>query len=126
MPHVSVFQADGLVRTHGGVAAYITHDLAANAEFTDAFANGTTETLALKIRMLNFLLITVYRPLNSFLFSELTEELNNILAMLQASDTEPLLTGDSNLSHIHGPFLSIQGRNNAEKRQAQDLVNITD
>ena len=127
----SLYRSDrGPDKSHGGVAIYLRDDL--TGQLVVAASNNMCETLAIKVKTLNLLLIVVYRPPNSTL--ECFEEAMNIcqkaiddVSNADAKVKDILMMGDFNLPCISWPSGKIYdrqvGNKSKEKQQAEILVN---
>ena len=127
----SLYRSDrGPDKSHGGVAIYLRDDL--TGQLVVAASNNMCETLAIKVKTLNLLLIVVYRPPNSTL--ECFEEAMNIcqkaiddVSNADAKVKDILMMGDFNLPCISWPSGKIYdrqvGNKSKEKQKAEILVN---
>ena len=130
----SLYRADrGPNKSHGGVAIYLRDDL--TGQLVAVGTNSMCETLAIKVKTLNLLLIAVYRPPNSTL--ECFEEAMDICqkAIDEVTNADPkvkdvLVMGDFNLPCISWPSGKIYDKQVAskskEKQQAEILVNFVE
>ena len=130
----SLYRADrGPNKSHGGVAIYLRDDL--TGQLVAVGTNSMCETLAIKVKTLNLLLIVVYRPPNSTL--ECFEEAMDICqkAIDEVTNADPkvkdvLVMGDFNLPCISWPSGKIYDKQVAskskEKQQAEILVNFVE
>ena len=108
------------------------HESFRNLNLYRGTSNNMCETLAIKVKTLNLLLIVVYRPPNSTL--ECFEEAMNIcqkaiddVSNADAKVKDILMMGDFNLPCISWPSGKIYdrqvGNKSKEKQQAESLVN---
>ena len=130
----SLYRSDrGPNKSHGGVAIYLRDDL--TGQLVVAASNSMCETLAIKVKTLNLLLIVVYRQPNSTL--ECFEETMNIcqktiddVTNADAKVKDILMMGDFNLPCISWPSGKIYdrqvGKKSKEKQQAEILVNAVE
>ena len=103
----SLFRSDrGPGKSHGGVAIYLRNDLI--GQLVTSHSNSMCETLVVKVKTLNLILICVYRPPNSTV--EAFEEALNVCqkAINDVTDSDPkvkdvLMLGDFNLPFISWP-----------------------
>ncbi|XP_076045873.1 uncharacterized protein LOC143028125 [Oratosquilla oratoria] len=124
----TLFRADRVDRSHGGVALYLREDLAANTEVLTAFSNNTTELLAVHVKKLDLFIATLYRPPNTTeeMFKEVSGKLQSLLNHLPSPYTEVILAGDLNLPIITWPSRNIRGGSINEQRQAMELISLAD
>ena len=74
IPGYTLFRSDRAGRSHGGTAAYVRNDLACQVLLCES--NSVCETLIMKVKSLETILISMYRPPDSSLeeFSEALEK----------------------------------------------------
>ena len=130
----SLYRTDrGPSKSHGGVAIYLRNDLI--GQLVATHSNNMCETLVVKVKTLNLILICVYRPPNSTLgaFEEALEVCQK--AINDVTDDDPkvkdvLVVGDFNF-----PFISWQkkeiyqkevSRKSEEKQQAEKLTDFAE
>ena len=130
----SLYRADrGPGKSHGGVAIYLRNDLI--GQLVTAHSNSQCETLVVKVKTLNLLLMCVYRPPDAT--SENFGESINICqkAIEDVTEKDPkvkdvLILGDFNLPCITWPSGKIYQREvskkSGEKRQAENLVSFVE
>ena len=130
----SLYRTDrGPGKSHGGVAIYLRNDLI--GQLVASHSNSMCETLAVKVKTLNLILICVYRPPNSTLeaFEEALEVCQK--AINDVVDNDPktkdvLIMGDFNLPFISWPKGEIYQkevtRKSEEKQQAVKLLNFVE
>ena len=122
----TIFRADRKQRSHGGAAMYIREEEAATTELLANFSNGTTELLALLIKELDLVLVTMYRPPNTLThqFQEMASKLVEILRNLPSLSTEVIITGDLNFPSLSWPDMGMAGCTLEERQQASILKKI--
>ena len=130
----SLYRSDrGENKSHGGVAIYLRDDL--TGQLVSVATNSMCETLAIKVKTLNLLLMVVYRPPNSTLdcFDEAMKICQK--AIDDVTNTDPkvkdvMLMGDFNLPCISWPSGKIYEKQitskSKEKQQAEILVNFVE
>ena len=130
----SLYRTDrGPEKTHGGCAIYLRNDLIGH--LVDSHSNSICETLVVKVKSLNLLLICVYRPPKCPVskFCEALEVCQK--AINEVSEKDPkvkdiLQFGDYNLPCIEWPSRRIYAKNvenkSEEKQQAEILVKYAD
>ena len=124
----SLYRSDrGPGKSHGGVAIYLRDDL--TGQLVVAASNSMCETLVIKVKTLNLLLIVVYRPPNSSLecFDEAMKICQKSIDDVISKDAKVkdiLMMGDFNLPCISWQNGKIYNREVAnkskEKQQALD------
>ena len=60
VPGYELYRADRAVRSHGGVMVYVRTDL--SSQLVASHSNSYCETVVVKVKTLNTLLLCVYRP----------------------------------------------------------------
>ena len=103
----SLYRTDrGPGKTHGGVAIYLRNDLI--GQLVVSHSNNMCETLVVKLKTLNMILVCVYRPPNATLkaFEETLRVVQK--AIDDVTDADPkvkdvLILGDFNLPFISWP-----------------------
>ena len=130
----SLYRTDrGPGKSHGGVAIYLRNDLI--GQLVTSHSNSICETLVVKVKTLNLILVCVYRPPNSTV--EAFEEALNVCqkAINDVTDSDPkvkdiLMLGDFNLPFISWPKGEIYqkevAKKSGEKQQAVKLVNFVE
>ena len=130
----SLYRSDrGPVKSHGGVAIYLRNDLI--GQLVTSHSNSMCETLVVKVKTLNLILVCVYRPPNSTV--EAFEEALNVCqkAINDVTDSDPkvkdiVILGDFNLPFISWPKGEIYQkevtRKSGEKQQAAKLVSFVE
>ncbi|KAK8371789.1 hypothetical protein O3P69_015569 [Scylla paramamosain] len=109
----TIFRADRINRSHGGVINYIRNDMAASAENMGTFSNGTTELLTIYLKKLDQLVITAYRPPNTS--SEQFEEENPRYFFSYARKK---LKAKSEV----GPLYGVDGEPTADPKQMANIL----
>ena len=134
IPGYALFRSDRESRTHGGTCIYVRNDLA--TQVLACHSNSVCETLVLKVKTLDLILVSVYRPPDSSLkhFREAIDICKNSID--KAMEQDPKLTtilqlGDYNFPFISWPSKSIYKDNQAnrqvkdsEKEQAELLISF--
>ena len=130
----SLYRTDrGPGKSHGGVAIYLRNDLI--GQLVTSHSNSMCETLVVKVKTLNLIIICVYRPPNSTV--EAFEETLNVCqnSINRVTDSDPkvkdvLMLGDFNLPFISWPKGEIYqkevAKKSGEKQQAVKLVNFVE
>ncbi|KAK3857583.1 hypothetical protein Pcinc_036174 [Petrolisthes cinctipes] len=123
-----MYRTDRRDRSHGGVALYVTDNLAINSEIVRSYSNGTYDILAVCIEKINLMVIVAYRPPNTTqeLFVEVADKITLIQKHLPVPDTEVLNLGDFNFPHVNWEILSLEGGTAEEKQQARLLTTIVE
>ena len=108
--HIFYWDCDRVSRTHGGNCAYLRTDLATQQLLVHS--NSVCESLVLKIKTLDLLLVSIYRPPDSSLeeFGEAIQMCQDALndALEDDSRVKDILQfGDYNFSFISWPQKSI-------------------
>ena len=122
----SLYRTDrGPGKSHGGVAIYLRKDLI--GQLVTSHSNSMCETLAVKVKTLNLILICVYRPPNSTLeaFEEALEVCQK--AINEVVDNDPktkdvLILVISIFLLYHGPrarYIKRRSRGNQRKSSKQ-------
>ena len=130
----SLYRADrGPEKTHGGCAIYLRNDLI--GRLVESHSNSMCETLIVKVKSLNLILICLYRPPNCTIakFREALEVCQR--AIDEVSEKDPkvkdiLQFGDFNLPCITWPSRKVYVKHvenkSQEKQQAELLVKYVD
>ena len=130
----SLYRTDrGPLKSHGGVAIYLRNDLI--GQLVSSHSNNQCESLVVKIKTLNMLLMCVYRPPDATVenFCETIEICQRAIDDVTEKDPkvkDVLILGDFNLPCISWPSGKIYQREIAqksgEKRQAESLVKFVE
>ena len=130
----SLYRSDrGPGKSHGGVAIYLRNDLI--GQLVAVHSNSQCETLVVKVKTLNLLLMCVYRPPDSTVenFGESMKICQKSIDDVTEKDTKVkdiLILGDFNLPCISWPSGKIYQKEVAqksrEKKQAENLVNFVE
>ena len=130
----SLYRADrGPLKSHGGVAIYLRNDLI--GQLVSVHSNNQCETLVVKIKTLNLLLMCVYRPPDATFenFGESMEMCQRAIDDVTEKDPkvkDVLIMGDFNLPCISWPSGRIYQKEVAqksrEKKQAEGLVKFVE
>ena len=123
----SLYRTDrGPLKSHGGVAIYLRNDLI--GQLVASHSNNQCESLVVKVKTLNMLLMCVYRPPDATVenFCETIEICQRAIDDVTEKDPkvrDVLILGDFNLPCISWPSGKIYQREIAqksgEKRQAE-------
>lgn len=126
MQNYTIYRADRIDRSHGGVAMYIKNNLTPTLEVLTKYSNKTTEMLAVHIKKLDLIIINVYRPPNTKMedFRDLLKKIKVIVNNLPKPTTEVLLMGDFNLPHICWQTMSIKGGPAEHRLQAKEFLTL--
>ena len=130
----SLYRSDrGPGKSHGGVAIYLRNDLI--GQLVAVHSNSQCETLVVKVKTLNLLLMCVYRPPDSTV-DNFTESMKICQkAIDDVSEKDPkvkdiLILGDFNLPCISWPSGKIYQKEvtqkSREKKQAENLVSFVE
>ena len=130
----SLYRSDrGPGKSHGGVAIYLRNDLI--GQLVAVHSNSQCETLVVKVKTLNLLLMCVYRPPDSTVenFCESMKICQKSIDDVTEKDPKVkdiLILGDFNLPCISWPSGKIYQKEVAqksrEKKQAENLVNFVE
>ena len=130
----SLYRSDrGPGKSHGGVAIYLRNDLI--GQLVAVHSNSQCETLVVKVKTLNLLLMCVYRPPDSTVenFCESMKICQKAIDDVTEKDPKVkdiLILGDFNLPCISWPSGKIYQKEVAqksrEKKQAENLVNFVE
>ena len=130
----SLYRTDrGPLKSHGGVAIYLRNDLI--GQLVASHSNNQCESLVVKVKTLNMLLMCVYRPPDATVenFCESIEICQRAIDDVTEKDPkvkDVLILGDFNLPCISWPSGKIYQREIAqksgEKRQAESLVKFVE
>ena len=130
----SLYRSDrGPGKSHGGVAIYLRNDLI--GQLVAVHSNSQCETLVVKVKTLNLLLMCVYRPPDSTVenFGESMKICQKSIDDVTEKDTKVkdiLILGDFNLPCISWPSGKIYQKEVAqksrEKKQAENLVSFVE
>ena len=130
----SLYRSDrGPGKSHGGVAIYLRNDLI--GQLVAVHSNSQCETLVVKVKTLNLLLMCVYRPPDSTVenFCESLKICQKSIDDVTEKDPKVkdiLILGDFNLPCISWPSGKIYQKEVAqksrEKKQAENLVNFVE
>ena len=130
----SLYRSDrGPGKSHGGVAIYLRNDLI--GQLVTVHSNSQCETLVVKVKTLNLLLMCVYRPPDSTVenFCESMKICQKAIDDVTEKDPKVkdiLILGDFNLPCISWPSGKIYQKEVAqksrEKKQAENLVNFVE
>ena len=104
----TLFRSDRAGRSHGGTAAYVRNDLACQVLLSES--NSVCETLILKVKSLETILISMYRPPDSSL-EEFSEALGNVKDTIdKAVEKDPKLTNILQVGDYNFPFVMLIGK----------------
>ena len=130
----SLYRSDrGPGKSHGGVAIYLRNDLI--GQLVAVHSNSQCDTLVVKVKTLNLLLMCVYRPPDSTVenFGESMKICQKSIDDVTEKDTKVkdiLILGDFNLPCISWPSGKIYQKEVAqksrEKKQAENLVSFVE
>ena len=130
----SLYRSDrGPGKSHGGVAIYLRNDLI--GQLVAVHSNSQCETLVVKVKTLNLLLMCVYRPPDSTVenFGESMKICQKSIDDVTEKDTKVkdiLILGDFNLPCISWPsgkiFQKEVAQKSREKKQAENLVSFVE
>ena len=67
IPGYTLYRSDRVGHTHGDTCSYMRDDLATQLLLSRTCSNSVCESLILKVKTLNLLLVTIYRPPDSSL-----------------------------------------------------------
>ena len=132
LDNYSVFRCDRLGRSHGGVITYIRSDIPATLLFSKS--NSVCEALAVKIKVLDLIFATIYRPpaSKSQEFEEILTEVQKAIELECQSDPKIVnivLTGDYNLPWIQWDKCDVRSEkdlnsNSSDKIQSNKLIDV--
>ena len=110
IPGYTLYRSDRVGRTHGGTCIYTRDDLA--TQLLVSHSNGVCETLVLKVKTLDLILVSIYRPPDSSLkeFGEAIQVCKDTIEAAMVKDpklTTILQFGDYNFPFISWPSKSI-------------------
>ena len=99
MKDYSVYRADRLNRTKGGVVVYLRKEAAADAQLLASGSDGTVEYLMVYSKSYNMLIINVYRPpqTSTSCFLPVLRKLKECLLRLGGATPSIVFCGDLNL-----------------------------
>ena len=103
IPGYTLFRADRAGRSHGGTAAYVRNDLACQVLLSES--NSVCESLVLKVKSLETILISIYRPPDSRL-EEFSEVLGNVKTTIDnAVENDPKMINLLEVGDFNFPLL---------------------
>ena len=104
IPGYTLYRSDRVGRTHGGTCSYVRDDLA--TQLLLSCSNSVCESLVLKVKTLDLLLVTIYRPPDSSL-AEFKDAINVCKETIdRAMENDPKLTTILQLGDYNFPFIS--------------------
>ena len=124
----SLYRADrGPLKSHGGVAIYLRNDLI--GQLVSVHSNNQCETLVVKIKTLNLLLMCVYRPPDATVenFGESMEMCQRAIDDVTEKDPkvkDVLIMGDFNLPCISWPSGRIYQKEIAQKSREKNKQRV--
>jgi hypothetical protein len=125
IPGFNVYRADRVERSRGGTCVYVRDDLAAVPVLQ--FSNGVVEAVVLKIRDLESIVFSIYRPPDTKEI-ELSQALRNVEESIELSQANSgkfsnvIGLGDYNLPMIQWPEGSYPSGDSQTSRQAGLLL----
>ena len=131
----TVFRSDRAGRSHGGTAAYVRNDLACQVLLSES--NSVCESLVLKVKSLETILVSMYRPPDSSL-EEFGEALGNVKVTIdKAVENDPKMKNLLQVGDFNFPFVDwknrsayktcpLAGRKANDKKQAELLIEHMD
>ena len=135
IPGYTFFRSDRAGRSHGGTAAYVRNDLACQVLLSES--NSVCESLILKVKSLETILISMYRPPDCSLevFGEALENVKETID--KAVEKDPKLSNIIQVGDYNFPFVDwknrnaykicpLAGRKADDKRQAELLIEHMD
>ena len=123
IPGYTLYRSDREGRTHGGTCIYVRNDLATQVLLSHS--NSVCESLVLKVKTMNVIMISIYRPPDSSLkdFGEAIDLCKSTID--KAMEDDPKLTtilqfGDYNFPFISWPERTIY-QGNQENRKVDQM-----
>ena len=110
-------------RPRGGVAIYIKENKSWSVDVLLCHSNSFVETLAVYVKALNLLLITIYRPpeCDESKFKNSLQMLSGVIRGVGPPMPEVVIVGDLNCPHLNWETLTIAGAPTLERKQAEML-----
>ena len=126
IPGYTLFRTDRAGRSHGGTAAYVRNDLACQVLLSES--NSVCESLVLKVKSLETILISIYRPPDSSLgavtIENAVENDPKMINLLEVGDFNfPFVDWRSRSAYKMCP---LAGRKADDKKQAELLIEHMD
>ena len=127
IPGYELYRCDRHGAKNGGVVTYVKSSFNMGTRQILTKSIGNVESMVLKMRNPDMLLIVMYRPpgVQLSVFASVMQEVKSIIELYENSRTSIVITGDLNMPCIDWKTESIHGGTRGLQEQAHILLEIT-